>query len=115
MEQVTMYKCELCNKYFKTKNRHKCKYDPKLKNCFSCKHNKDFYEETIERYHSEYTESYNTIFVDCALDMCDESIQDIPRNMQCNYYEYCGGKWFENDYAIEKEKLESITNSKIEW
>ena len=108
MKQLTVYECEYCKKLFKTPNRHKCKYNPEMKSCFSCKHNKGFYEETIERYYSTHTEEYKTIFVDCELEMCDESVGDTPRNMQCNYYEYCGGKWFENEHGKEKEKLQSI-------
>ena len=36
MKQVTRYECPFCKKLFKTADRHKCKRDPKLKNCFSC-------------------------------------------------------------------------------
>lgn len=36
MKMVTRYKCEWCGGEFKTADRHKCKYDPKFKNCLSC-------------------------------------------------------------------------------
>lgn len=37
MEQVIRYQCELCKKEFRTPNKHRCKKNPELKNCFSCK------------------------------------------------------------------------------
>lgn len=36
MKQVTRYLCELCGREFKTPDKHKCKWDPKWKNCLSC-------------------------------------------------------------------------------
>jgi len=35
--KIQMYECVWCRKAFKSM-RHKCKFNPKLKNCFSCKH-----------------------------------------------------------------------------
>lgn len=46
MKEITMYKCEYCEKLFKT-IKHNCKKDPKLKNCFSCKH-LDHFEDKHE-------------------------------------------------------------------
>ena len=104
MKQVIMYECEFCKKHFKTPNRHVCKYDPKLKNCFTCKHNKGFNEENEEW---EYG-TYKTIYADCALDMNDLDVRNTPRNMQCFEYEYCGGKWHENVYAKIRQENDSI-------
>jgi len=44
MKQVIRYECEYCGNYFATPDRHKCKYNPALKNCFSCKHLKGWLE-----------------------------------------------------------------------
>ena len=38
MKQVIRYQCPHCKKEFKTADRHYCKKNPELKNCFSCKH-----------------------------------------------------------------------------
>lgn len=38
LKEVKRYNCEFCKKDFKTPDKHKCKFDPKLKNCFTCKH-----------------------------------------------------------------------------
>ena len=44
MKEVTRYQCEFCKKDFKTPDRHQCKKDPALKNCFTCKHLKGWLE-----------------------------------------------------------------------
>lgn len=36
--EIKMYQCNYCGKVFFTNRRHKCKYNPFCKNCFSCKH-----------------------------------------------------------------------------
>lgn len=38
MREIVRYECEWCKKLFKTPNRHKCRFDPKYRNCLSCKH-----------------------------------------------------------------------------
>lgn len=45
MKAITVYECLYCKKFFKTPDKHKCKKDPALKNCFSCKHLQRFKEE----------------------------------------------------------------------
>ena len=37
-ETVTMYRCVWCGKLFKTNRLHRCKFAPKMHNCFSCAH-----------------------------------------------------------------------------
>jgi len=64
---VTRYICLYCNKEFKTASRHDCKRDPDKKNCFTCRHNKEWYREDTENGYSEG--GYYTIpvwQVDCA-------------------------------------------------
>lgn len=36
--EVKMYKCNYCGKLFKTDHKHNCKFFPRHKNCFSCRH-----------------------------------------------------------------------------
>ena len=38
MKEITVWECEYCKKLFKTPDKHKCKFNPELKNCFTCKH-----------------------------------------------------------------------------
>ena len=51
-KSVTMYQCVWCGKLFKTDRLHKCKFAPKMRNCFSCTHCKDV-EETTQRLFNE--------------------------------------------------------------
>lgn len=37
-ETETMYCCVWCGKLFKIDRLHKCKFTPKMRNCFSCAH-----------------------------------------------------------------------------
>ena len=37
-ETVIMYRCIWCGSLFKTDHRHRCKFSPKICNCFSCAH-----------------------------------------------------------------------------
>ena len=37
IKPILLYQCEYCQKLFKTRTRHHCKFDPALKNCFSCR------------------------------------------------------------------------------
>jgi hypothetical protein len=36
MKQIVMYECQHCKKVFKTPNRHICRKNPELKNCYTC-------------------------------------------------------------------------------
>lgn len=100
MIQVTMYQCEYCKKYFKTPDKHRCKYDPKFKNCFSCKHNKGFDSDYIN---SEYTKE--------VFPICDKGwewgmgeIITMKYDLQCEDHEFCG-RWFENEHNKNKESI----------
>lgn len=104
MEQVIRYKCPYCGKEFKTANRHKCKYNPEFKNCYTCDNNKGFYLETIEKYHAEYTEERDEVFVDCEFEMFEDPVYKMGKDMQCESYVYCGGRWTNNKYKEEREK-----------
>ena len=38
MKPITVYQCQYCKKLFRRQFTHKCKFNPRLKNCFTCKH-----------------------------------------------------------------------------
>lgn len=84
MIPVTRYQCEYCKKEFKTPNRHYCKFDPKLKNCLSCKHMngweyvEDEWGRTIEGY--PYCKHGSD-----AWDLSEMRYNGF--NMQCNEWE----------------------------
>jgi len=118
MEKVIRYKCEYCDKEFRTPNRHQCKYDPKFKNCYTCKHNHGF-EKDIDfiyqdrsgvDYHGQ--ERNGSFYVLCALDieLLDTDgytiahAGDIRGYIDCDSYEFCGCKWFANEYHGDKLK-----------
>ncbi|MCR5755490.1 MAG: hypothetical protein K6G30_11865 [Acetatifactor sp.] len=46
-EEITMYKCRYCEKVFYTNKRHKCKFNPLNKTCFSCTFCKGVTEEGV--------------------------------------------------------------------
>ena len=100
MKQVIRYECEFCGKDFRTPKRHQCKYDPRFKNCYSCKHNKGFYKE-------DRGDGYGTdIIAECDKDYCDFNALEASGDLQCAEYEYCGGKWYENEHAKTKTREE---------
>ena len=47
MKEVVRYQCEFCGKDFRTPNKHQCKYDPSLKNCYTCKHCEGWVKEDL--------------------------------------------------------------------
>ena len=94
MKPIQVYQCEYCKKLFKTPDKHKCKYNPEFRNCFSCKRNKGFEEE------HEYN-GQTSIYLVC--DSEDDTVDARNAKKECDDYIYCGGKWFENDYAKEND------------
>lgn len=99
MEKVIRYQCEHCKKEFKTPNRHYCKMNPELKNCFTCKHLKGWEDgrcigegEWLPRYPncaSEVGEGWDL-----------EIIKDRKYDMQCS--EWGQGKY---DWSLEVPEL----------
>lgn len=98
MKEVTRYECQFCKKDFKAPDRHHCKFNPELKNCFTCKHLKDW--ETSEEYH-DYGVGYGREpnYPDCAVECGEwdiELIKDVQYDMQCS-------SWEEGRYDWSKE------------
>lgn len=98
MKEVTRYQCEFCKKDFRTPDKHKCKKNPELKNCFTCKNSKGWLEST------EGTDVGVGIipdpnYPDCAADVDGwdiESIKSVNYNMQCE-------KWEQGTYDWRKD------------
>ncbi len=93
MKKVIRYKCEYCNKEFKTPDRHFCKKKPELKNCFTCKHLKGWLvsEESAPIYfESETNYKIYPNYPDCAAGAGEswniEIIKKCNYDMQCNYW-----------------------------
>ena len=98
MNEVTRYQCEFCKKDFKTPDKHYCKMNPELKNCFTCKHLKGWLES--EGHEGRvYSESFfipGPNYPDCAADTDGWDIEDIKRanyNMQCSSWEQGKYDW----------------------
>lgn len=92
MKEVTRYQCKFCKKDFKTPNRHYCKFNPALKNCFTCKHLKGW--ESGEQYDGGYEyPQWEPNHPDCTSDEPNlvgydiELIKELEYNMQCERWE----------------------------
>ena len=113
MKQVIRYQCQYCGKDFRTNDRHCCKYNPKFKNCYTCKHNHGFKEHDYSDYGIDgaYYEDRN-VFVDCAKGIEPTKVGEVDIAhagmvkgfIDCNSYEFCGGKWYENEHHKELKK-----------
>ncbi|MDI6789940.1 MAG: hypothetical protein QME44_04530 [Thermodesulfobacteriota bacterium] len=84
MKPLTVYECEWCKKLFRTPDRHQCKKNPALKNCFSCKHLRGWDEYKPE-----------PPAPDCAAGCCED--WDIDNIKWRNYDMQCEG-WEEGKY-----------------
>lgn len=97
MKPVTRYQCQYCKKDFKTPDKHYCKFNPVLRNCFTCKHLKGWNEG--EQYGSEegYWKEPNEPICNAGVEGWD--IEEIKRrnyNLQCD-------KWEEGKYDWNEE------------
>lgn len=82
MEKVIRYKCEYCGKEFKMPDKHKCKFKPELRNCFTCKH--------LERWEiggiygeGEVLPNYPKCKQEDSWKWNIEKIKKVKYNMQC--------------------------------
>lgn len=106
MKQVTRYQCQYCKKDFRTPDKHYCKFNPKLKNCFTCKNLKGWEEGEIEEIHTHWggvdsRKMPNT--PDCAKG-CDgwdiEQIKGDSYDMQCSQWEEGEYDWTEEGEVV---------------
>lgn len=93
MKKVIRYECQFCKKDFKTPDRHECKFNPTLKNCFTCKHLRDWLEnEDNGSYGYDYYRGPN--YPDCEAKVYEWDIELIKQH---NYDMQCD-KWEEGQY-----------------
>lgn len=100
MKKVVRYECPHCKKVFKTKTRHYCKFNPKLKNCFSCRHSKGWDKEYEQTDEYGRVELYEPPSIVCNVKDCDEerdieTLKSINYDMRCYYYEK--GSYYEDE------------------
>lgn len=96
MKEVTRYQCKFCKKDFKTPDRHYCKFNPELKNCFTCKNLKEWSEGDRYDFQSNYpdcTKGYDDYDGSWTI----ESIKQVHYNMQCNAWEEGKYDWSKED------------------
>lgn len=90
MKEVIRYQCEFCKKEFKTPDKHYCKFNPELKNCFSCKHHCGW-EDSEDGVDVGIGFIYNPPYPSCNNDGADdwdiETIKQVKYNMQCEKWE----------------------------
>lgn len=98
MKEVIRYQCEFCKKDFKTPNRHYCKMNPKLKNCFTCKFLKGWTNDS-----SDYDIGTPAPYPECMADEDPswndwnlETIKEVNYDMQCE-------KWEQGKYDWRKD------------
>lgn len=107
MKKVTRYQCQFCQKDFKTPDRHQCKKDPELKNCFTCKHLRGWLEsehyEVIDVGFGGQKIQYPP-YPDCAAgeEGPEEGGWDIEQLKSVGYNMSCS-KWEEGRYDFTKE------------
>ena len=93
MKALIVYECEHCKKLFRTPNRHYCKMNPELKNCWTCKHLKGWKEGERD------FDYQNPPYPDCEYcEPCDwdlDTIKDVNYNMQCEHWEQGKYDWTE--------------------
>ena len=97
MKELKVWQCRWCKKLFKTPNRHCCKKDPVLKNCFTCKNLMGWDKGEAQDDH------YEPPYPDCKAgnDECwdIDSIQEVNYDLQCE-------SWKEGKYSwLEDHKL----------
>lgn len=88
MKEIKVYECEYCHKLFKTPNKHKCKFEPSLKNCFTCK-NFIAWEEDNTLIDVGIRQVTAPPIVCCSkeLEWSIEEIKEVNYNMQCQEWE----------------------------
>lgn len=94
MKPINVYECQHCKKLFRTATRHKCKFNPKLRNCFSCKHHGGWAGWAVEADLStrEIELGFGHNIPICKVDMDGwdiENIKSVDYNMQCKAWEGC--------------------------
>lgn len=88
MIERIVYECEYCKKLFRT-TRHKCKFDSKLKNCFTCSNFDGWGDGNDGPCIGEGMYDYLPPYPECKADFGEE--WDIEIIKDCNYNMQCKG------------------------
>ena len=101
MKEVTRYQCEFCKKDFRTPDKHYCKKNPELKNCFTCKNARGWHKgETVNVGFGPFDGPYEQPYPDCIVGEGEnwdiETIKEVKYDMQCD-------KWEQGTYDWRKD------------
>lgn len=102
MTEVTRYNCGYCKKDFRTPDRHECKMNPELKNCFSCKNLKGWkegYEHEVHADWGTYKEPQSPM-PDCGANESNSYAWSLELIKEKNYAMECGD-WEEGEFEAE--------------
>lgn len=116
------YECKYCHKLFAT-TKHDCKWNPKKKNCLTCKHCIGFDKGKGDIYDSEtlgFLEHQSSYF------LCDEGLGDFGElelihgnnwNGFCDGYEKADCDNFPKRYAqiMDNQRCEEMADRKYEY
>lgn len=100
MKELKVWECKWCKKLFKTPNRHCCKMNPAMKNCYTCKNLKGW----------KSGEAYNlSPCPDCKVKAADDYDLDFIKilgyNLKCESWEEGKYVW---EYDSSKESGEGL-------
>ena len=87
--KVVRYKCSYCGKEFITSTRHKCKFNPDYRNCFSCENAESIYSvfvngDILQKGESNYSEKAFSCLARCSL-----SIRSLKNLSESHWHLKC--------------------------
>ena len=104
MRALTVYECNFCKELFRTSNKHKCKFDPKMKNCFTCANFVKFEEQNYDDSYGGFT------YPVCTLEAKDTDLKEMSQlcwNLDCHKWELRAGyvgKQSYSDYCEARDR-----------
>ena len=110
MITITRYQCSFCLDIFKTNNKHKCKYNPKFKNCFSCRECNGFEEDIYSG--DEFNMAYRDVTPKCIYSKSD-NLQTMSRkkwDVQCPQWKLREGKIDKKSFISFCENFAEVRN-----
>ena len=113
MITITRYQCSFCLDIFKTNNKHKCKYNPKFKNCFSCNEFKGFEEDIYSG--DEFNMPYRDVTPKCIYRELApfgmDNLQTMSRkkwDVQCPQWKLRKGKIDKKSFILFCRNFEEV-------
>lgn len=117
-KKIEMYECRWCQKVFRS-IRHKCMFNPKNRNCFSCKHCTGF--ETFNGQEAEpgtgwqwEIEPYKTFLCDLE-ESVDEEYGDFYKLYDRNWEGNCPHYELSDNYNGKKSYAELMNRKNYEF